>query len=50
MASFEITLLMYFKSNKANNNLSGGIKHLAAFAHLSVVGLTDCKLCDDDVK
>ena len=50
MASIEITVLGYIIFNKANNNLSGGLKHLAPFAHLSIVGLTDCKLCDDDVK
>ena len=49
MASPQITLPLYLLHNQAQNNLSGGIKHLSPFSHLSVLGLTDCKLGDDDV-
>ena len=30
--------------------MGGGLKHLAAFSKLSVLGLTDCNITDDDVK
>ena len=30
--------------------MGGGLKHLAAFSKLAVLGLTDCNITDDDVK
>ena len=50
MAFFERIIPWYLYDDSAQNNLAGGIKHLAAFSHLSNLGLTDCKLDDDDIK
>jgi len=49
MASPERTLLRYTSNHKAQNNLSGGLKSLANFSHLTILGITDCKIGDDDV-